>query len=368
LASTAQFVTDDYSEKRELFSERIMQSLIGAFDVFTIYLGDRLGYYRALKKQGPLTSRELAAHTGTSERYAREWLEQQAAATILEVEEPVEAPEIRKFRLPPGHDEVLADHDSLNYLAPMTQLFAGAVSPIRDLIAAFRSGDGIPFERYGPDLRDGQAGVNRAMFLQQLGPEWLAAIPDLPRRLEAGPPARVADIGCGVGWSSIGIARNYPKVLVDGFDTDPSSIDLARTYAKQYGVSDRAGFHCRDAGDSSLAGTYDLVVALECVHDMADPVAALQTMRRLVREDGFVLVVDERVGEEFRPDAGDVERLMYGWSVLHCLPSGMTCDGVGTGTVMRPATLRRYARAAGFKEIETLPVDHIFFRFYRLVF
>jgi ubiquinone/menaquinone biosynthesis C-methylase UbiE len=203
--------------------------------------------------------------------------------------------------------------------------------------------------------------------LQQLGTEWLPAIPDVHARLQAEPPALVADIGCGLGWSSIGIAQAYPNVQVDGFDLDGPSIEMARDNLAGLGLDGRVNFHERDAGDPSLAGRYDLVTAFECVHDMSDPVSALRTARRLAGEQGAVLVVDERVGDVFTPNGNEVEWMMYGWSVLHCLPVGMAEEpSAATGTVMRTDTLRQYAREAGFREVEVLPIENFFFRFYRL--
>ncbi len=179
-----------------------------------------MGYYEALAGGGPLTAPELAARTGTQARYAREWLEQQTVAGILAVENEGAPAEARRYFLPPGHDEVLAQPDSLNYLAPLAQMLAGAVRPLDRVLQAYRQGGGVPLEAYGADFREGQGRVNRVMFLAQLGSEWLPAIPDLHARLQADPPARVADLGCGAGWSSIGIALGYPKVVVDGFDSD----------------------------------------------------------------------------------------------------------------------------------------------------
>jgi len=355
------------TQRRDAFADRLLRSTAGAFDIITVYLGDQLGYYRALAEHGPLTSPELAARTATNERYAREWLEQQTVAGILEIEGAPEEPEHRRFRLPPGHDEVLADGESLNYLAPLAQLVMGAIYPLASVLDAYRSGRGVPFEAYGRDLREGQARMNRAMFLQQLGQEWLPAIPDLHARLQSDPPARVADVGCGAGWSSIGIAKSYPRVLVDGYDLDPASIAMAQDNALQAGLAGRVRFHLRDAADPQLASRYDLVAVFEALHDMSNPVAALRAMRALAREGGAVLVVDERVGEAFTPSGEGVEWMMYGWSVLHCLPVGLSGQpSAATGTVMRPPTLRRYAREAGFTEVDILPIDHLFFRFYRL--
>jgi 2-polyprenyl-3-methyl-5-hydroxy-6-metoxy-1,4-benzoquinol methylase len=154
---------------------------------------------------------------------------------------------------------------------------------------------------------------------------------------------------------------------VDGFDLDEPSIERAQENAKRNKLSDRVNFQVRDAGDPSLAGQYDLVTAFEAVHDMSNPVAALRTMRRLAKDDGVVLIVDERVGDVFTAQGNDVEWMMYGWSILHCLPVGrVDHNAAGTGTVMRADTLKKYATEAGFSNVEVLPIEHFFFRFYRL--
>ncbi len=149
--------------------------------------------------------------------------------------------------------------------------------------------------------------------------------------------------------------------------TQPS-IERAQENARINGVADRVNFQVRDASDPSLAGQYDLVTAFECVHDMSDPVGALKMMRQLAGKQGAVIVMDERVGETFSARENDIEYIMYGFSILHCLPAGMDApESSGTGTVMRPGTMKQYALDAGFREVEILPIDNFFFRFYRLM-
>jgi SAM-dependent methyltransferase len=354
--------------ERDALAERLMRATSGMFDLYIAYLGDRLGLYRALADGGPCTPAELAARTGTHERYVREWLEQQTVSGTLRVDDPGAASAERRYFLPAGHAEVLAERDSASFLAPLVQLMVGTVHPLPAILEAFRTGGGVPFSAYGADLREGQGGLNRVAFLRQLGQEWLPAIPDVHARLQADPPARVAEIGSGAGWASIGLARTYPRVRVDGFDLDPPSVALAQANAREADVADRVRFAVRDAATVSPDGTYDLVLAFECLHDMADPVAVLGAMRSLAGGRGAVVVVDERVGESFAARNEDTEWFMYGFSVLHCLPVGLAEQpSAGTGTVMRPATLRRYATDAGFREVEILPIDNPFFTFYRLL-
>ena len=175
--------------QRDALVEQLLQSASGAFTMFSVYLGDRLGFYRALAEGGPLTSNELAARTGTHERYAREWVEQQTVAGILVVEDERADARQRRFRLPPGHAEPLLDRDSLSYVAPLARLIVGCVRPLPALLEAYRGGGGVPYAAYGPDLREGQAAVNRPALLHQLAQEWLPRLPDVHARLQAEPPA-----------------------------------------------------------------------------------------------------------------------------------------------------------------------------------
>jgi len=347
--------------------ERLFNATLGAMDLFAVYLGDRLGFYRAMSEGGSATSAELAARTQTAERYTREWLEQQAVTGIVTVDNADAPVDDRRFALPDGYDTVLVDPESPSAMAPAALLMAGCVKPLAQLVDAFRSGAGVPYEDYGVDLLDGQAGFTRPQFVHQLAQDWIPAMPDVHARLMSSPPARVADVGMGLGWSSIAIAKGYPDVLVDGFDLDAASVEAARANAEAAGVADRVTFHHRDAGDPDLAGRYNLALAVECIHDMSDPVAVLGAMRRLVGGSGAVMVVDEKVADRFTAPGDDIERFMYGFSILHCLPVGMAEQpSVATGTVMRQSTMRRYAAEAGFTSVDLLPVEHDFYRFYRL--
>jgi 2-polyprenyl-3-methyl-5-hydroxy-6-metoxy-1,4-benzoquinol methylase len=360
-------VSADVDQRRDALVERLFLATLGAMDVFAVYLGDRLGLYRALADRGTLMSAELAEATGTHERYVREWLEQQAASGILEVDDPEAGAHERRYSLPPGHIEALLDETSLRYIAPVGKLMAACAKPLDSVLGAFRSGDGVPYSAYGTDLHQGQAEFTRPMFEHLLGSEWLPGIPDVHERLRADPPARVADVACGEGYSTLAIARAYPKVTVDGIDLDHASIEAARRHLEGSGVEDRVTFHRRDAADAELEGIYDLVYVHEALHDMSYPVDVLRACGRMLAEGGSVVIADERVADAFTAPADEMERLYYGFSILHCLPVGMVGEGAaGTGTVMRSDTVRRYAEEAGFGRFEVLPIENDFYRFYRL--
>jgi 2-polyprenyl-3-methyl-5-hydroxy-6-metoxy-1,4-benzoquinol methylase len=351
----------------DALAERLFGASLGAYELLTVYLGDRLGLYRALADLGAATPAEVAEASGTHERYAREWLEQQAVAGILEVDDAAAVAEERRYSIPAGHEEVLLDEESLSYLVPLARYAVSFASALPDVSEAFRTGGGVAWTAYGREGLEAQEGANRPVFHHLLGSEWLPAVPDVHGRLQADPPAAVADVACGAGWSSIAIAHAYPKVAVDGFDVDEASVDIARANAAAAGLDDRVRFHLRDAGDPELQGRYDLVTVFEAVHDMSRPVEVLRALRSLAGEEGTVLVMDEKVADAFTAPGDEVERLMYTYSVLCCLPVGMAEQpSAATGTVMRTDTLRRYAQEAGFADVEVLSIEHEVFRFYRL--
>jgi Methyltransferase small domain len=220
-------------QRRDALVGRIFSSCIGFMEILSIYVGDQLGFYQALVEDEGVTASELADATDTDERYAREWLEQQAVAGILEVDDADAQPEQRRYRLPEGHDEVLLVRDSLYYVAPLAQQMVSLTRPLAAVLEAFKTGGGVPYTDYGEDMREGIAHANRTMFVNLIGTEWLPTVSEAHERLQADPPARVADIGCGAGWSSISLARAYPKVLVDGFDLDKDSIAQAKANAER---------------------------------------------------------------------------------------------------------------------------------------
>jgi 2-polyprenyl-3-methyl-5-hydroxy-6-metoxy-1,4-benzoquinol methylase len=343
---------------------RLFRDMVGALELLTVYLGERLGLYQALYTDGPATSAELAARTGTTERYIREWLEHHAASGLLEVDDQAAGPLARRYWMPPGHAPVLADTGDVRYQAFNGVEMVRAARWMPEVAEAIRSGGGPPPPLWAPE---GRPEFNRAVFLNLLGKQWLPAIADVDLRLRSEPPARVADLACGTGWSSIAMAQAYPLISVDGFDLDADVIQAARRNAEEADMADRVTFTVADASGPGVSGQYDLVTILEGLHDMSRPVDALRVARGMLRDPGCVIVADERVEDEFIAPASIEEQYHYAWSVVACLPAVMgDPDTAATGAVMRPATLRRYASEAGFRDLEVLPVEAGMLRFYRL--
>jgi SAM-dependent methyltransferase len=344
--------------------ERLFAAAIDTVEIASVHIGGRLGFYRALADGGDATPGELAARTGTAERYVREWLEQQAVAGFLTVDD---ADAARRYGLPAEHRPVFVEEENLNYLTPLAAIAIDVLGPVEQLLDAFRTGDGVPFEAYGPDLVEAIGAINRPQFMHLVA-DWLASIPEVDDRLRAAPPARIGDVAAGTAQSSIAIARAYPQVSVDAIDVDETSVAVAQANVAGAGLADRVRPILHDASDPDLGGRYDLVTIFEALHDMNHPVEALKAARASLADGGSVVIADERVAERFTAPGDEIERLNYGFSVLHCLAVGLLDDdSAGTGTVMRPDTVRAYAAEAGFGRVDVLPIEHDFWRFYRLV-
>jgi SAM-dependent methyltransferase len=323
-------------------ADRLFRATTGTLDLYAIYLGERLGLYRVLAGGEAMTSGELATRSGVDERYVREWLEHQAVTELVEVDDPSADALARRYRLPAEHVPVLADEDDLHYSIPASIDLVRLSRRLAALVDAYRDGSAPPPIPWEPE---GRATTNRARFVNLLGSQWLPAVPDVDARLRADPPARVADLACGLGWSTIAMAQAYPTI-----------------------VADRVRFSATDAALLPSEDRYDLVTIFEGLHDMSRPVTTLRTARDLLTEDGTVLVADTRTSDEFTVPASAHDRQNYGWSLVSCLPGAMgDPDTAATGTIMRPATLRRYATEAGFSEVRILPIDTDYWWFYQLV-
>jgi SAM-dependent methyltransferase len=361
---TAIDLSSEDESKVEEFAGSLFTACLATMELANVELGIRLGLYVAMSGAGPMTADQLSRSTGIASRYAQEWLEQQATAGVVEVDDPTKPAGERRFTLPNAHAHVLTDDDSEACMKPCAAVVPWVGKAIDIMVDEFRRGAGAAFGAF--DLHDVQAAFTRPVFVNHLTQNWLPALPDVQAKLSSSTPVRIAEIGCGEGVAAITIAKAYPNVRIDGYDLDDASIAIAREEAMRAGVSDRARFELRDAADPAIEGDYDLVMAIEMLHDVPDPVGILRTMKKLAGTDGAVLVVDERAEDSFTLPAGEMERFFYTFSTLHCLAVSMQDDGVGTGTVFRADTLRRYATEAGYTRVDVLDVEHPQFRLYRL--
>jgi 2-polyprenyl-3-methyl-5-hydroxy-6-metoxy-1,4-benzoquinol methylase len=348
------------NHKAEALAERILGEVNSAMSVLTIYVGHKLGLYRALAESGPVTPSQLAQKTGYSERYLREWLECMAVGGYLDY-----SSSSGTFSISEEHKAVLVEENHPAYITPFTQWIPSFSGVLPELTKAFRTGGGVNYELYGQDTLDAIGLGNRPMFVNDYVSSWIPTLPDVESKLKQG--GRVADVGAGVGWSAIALARGFPNIKIDSIDIDEESIRQARANAEKAGVAERITFHHSPIEKAELSGPYDLVTAFECLHDMPYPLDALRKMRELAGPNGTVLIADEAAEDSLEENCNFLGHLFYNFSVLHCLPQAMVFpDAAGTGTAIKPSTVREYAKAAGFKTVEVLPIQNPFWRFYRL--
>jgi 2-polyprenyl-3-methyl-5-hydroxy-6-metoxy-1,4-benzoquinol methylase len=343
--------------------QHLADATTGTLELYAVHLGRELGLYEALDRQGPATPTELADRAGIHPRYAREWLEQQAVAGFLTVEADHTDPDRRLFVLPDEHRGALVDPIDPDHVSPFAHAVVGIGATLDQVVDAYRTGGGVTFEDFGPHMRHGQGGINRPAFTTDLVKAWLPAVAGVADRLAGG--GRVLDVGCGVGWSTIAVKAAWPAATVIGIDTDAPSIVDARANAEQAGVE----VELVDGTGPGIAelGHADVVIILEALHDMSDPVGVLTEVHAALAPGGIVVIADEAVGEAFTAPGDDLERMMYGWSVNHCLPAAMAEQpSAALGTVLRPGTVAELATAAGFTACEVVDVDAGFFRIYRL--
>lgn len=355
---------DDTTAGAEELVGRLFAATLGAVELFTIYLGQVHGLYRAVDAAGTTTAVELANATGVDLRYLLEWLQSQAISGLL----TVDGPDIgtARFSLTTGVGVTLLDETNPLYAGGLPAIAVAVGRAFPQLAAAFTTGAGVPYLEYGPEAVTAQAALNRPAYVNSLAAEWLPAMPDVQARLAAG--ARVADVGTGAGWSAIELAKAYPAARVDGYDNDEESISRARGNAAEHGVSDRVDFEVRDIGEVARRGVrYDLITFFECLHDLAHPVEALIAARQALTPGGTVLIMDENVDETLVAPGDEVQRFLAAASVVWCTPQGrVPADSEVVGAVMRPAKVRALAAAAGFGDVDILPIDHPFWKFYRL--
>jgi SAM-dependent methyltransferase len=311
-----------------------------------VVMGDRLGYYHAMADAGPVTPAELAERTNTSEHYTREWLNAQAAGGFAEYDGAT-----GKYHLPPEQAVALTDESSPAFLPGFFQIALGTVLHTTETIEAARSGAGIGWHEHSSDVHLGCERFFRPGYNANLVAGWLPALDDVVQKLETG--AKVADIGCGHGASTILMAQAFPQSTFAGSDYHPESIEIARQRAAEAGVSDRVTFEVASATQYS-GSDYDLVTTFDALHDMGDPVGASKRVRESLKSDGTWMVVEPMAGDRVEDNLNPVGRAYYGFSTLLCTPASLSQDvGLALGTQAGPARIKDVTTAAGFTRFRT---------------
>jgi SAM-dependent methyltransferase len=324
--------------KLEAFLHQFVGDLGATVQAAGVVIGDKLGLYRALADGGPGTPAELARRTGTHERYVAEWLAGQAAGGYATYADGV-------YSLSPEQAFALADESSPAFVPGAFQL---ALASLRDeprIAAAFVTGEGMGWDEHGEDVFTGCERFFRPGYAANLVSAWLPALDGVREKLERG--ARVADIGCGHGASTVLMAQAFPASTFVGYDYHAGSIEQARSRAAEAGVSDHCTFDVAD-GAGYPAGGYDLVTTFDCLHDMGDPLAAARHVRASLAEDGTWLLVEPAADDDVESNLNPVGRAYYGFSTLLCVPNAVSQGGAMTlGAQAGEARLRALVTEAG---------------------
>ncbi|MER5491642.1 SufS family cysteine desulfurase [Streptomyces sp. NPDC002490] len=334
------------AEAAAAFSDTVLADAATAATALSVSLGDRLGLYRAMAGAGPLSPAELAARTSTQEQYVREWLHTQAGSGYVRTTHDAAGPP--RYALPDAHALVLAEADApqaaVGIFGALGSLFA-----VEDRLAdCFRRGGGVDWSEYPPRMFKAVARFFRPAYRANIVQKWIPAVDGLAERLARG--ATVADVGCGVGYSTLLMADAYPRSTFHGYDYHHASVERARIIAEERGLDDRAHFHVLAAAelDSGLPAA-DLVTLFNCLHDMGDPLAALRGVRRLLAPGGAVMLVEPNAGEDPQSNAHPVGRLFMALSTALCLPAAAAQNGpLALGNHAGEERLRDLARQAGF--------------------
>jgi SAM-dependent methyltransferase len=304
-----------------------------------VVIGDKLGLYRAMAGAGSLTPAELATRTGTAERYVREWLSAQAARGYVSYEGE------GRFSLPDEHAVPLTDETSAACVIGAFEIAVGSVYATDTIAERFRTGDGFAWGAHDDHVLGGCERFFRPGYLNHLASTWVPALDGVEAKLTAG--ARIADVGCGHGASTLLLAEAYPAATVVGFDAHAGSIDAARKRAADAGLADRVRFEVASA--TTFAGTYDLVCFFDCLHDMGDPAGACAHVRDRLASDGTLMLIEPFANDDLEGNLNPVGAAYYGFSTLLCTPSSLSQDvGTALGAQAGEARLRDVVTSAGF--------------------
>jgi SAM-dependent methyltransferase len=328
----------------EAFIGQVVTDLSAAFSGVLVNVGRKLGLYQAMADLGTFTSTALAEATGIRERYIREWLANQAAGGYVAYD-----PEKQTYALPPAQAMVLALEQSPIFMAPAFEVAASFWLDEDQIVETFRSGEGLGWHAHNHRLFCGTESFFRTGYRASLVSEWLPALDGVVERLKRG--ARVADIGCGHGASTILMAQAFPKSSFIGLDYHEGSVATARTRAAEQGVAGNIVFEVKSATEFD-GENFDLVCFMDCLHDLGDPVGALAQCRKALKPDGKVLLVEPYAGDRLEENLNPIGRMYYAASAMACTPNSLSQEvGLGLGAQAGEERLRKVAREAGFSNL-----------------
>jgi 2-polyprenyl-3-methyl-5-hydroxy-6-metoxy-1,4-benzoquinol methylase len=352
MSASATAINED---KMHAFLGKVVGDFGAALSSALVYIGQKLGLYKALASGGPMTSTELANKTSTNERYIREWLINQASGGYVSYDAAS-----GRYSLSPEQTVALTDETSPFFVGGGFFVIKAMTAAVSNIENAFKNGGGMLWGEHDPDLFVGTERFFRPGYAAHLTAAWIPSLDGVEEKLKKG--ARVADIGCGHGSSTVIMAQAYPNSSFTGFDNHEKSIETARQRAKDAGVSDRVKFEVANASDFP-GEKYDLICFFDCLHDMGDPVGACKRASEMLTDDGVALIVEPMAGNTVEENFNPIGRTFSGASTLCCTANSMKLGGPALGAVATEDALRETAKAGGlnhFRRATETPFNRIY--------
>jgi ubiquinone/menaquinone biosynthesis C-methylase UbiE len=346
-------------EKTQQFMLKVIGDVGASLAAGLVFIGNRVGLFRAMAGAGPLRLDEVVAKTGLQARYVEEWLAGMVAAGYLTY-----APQTQTYTLPDEHAYFLASEGTDHYLGGLFTGLPRLLATAPKVATAFAQGGGVAFQDYGEDFPSTLEHMNRGLYENRLIQSWLPTMPDVVERLQWGGAA--LDIGCGTGIVPLLLARAFPQARVVGLDIDRRSIETAREHAREAGVSDRVTWLVGSARWLPDTPQYDFISTFDCVHDLVDPLGTLRRIRRLLTPGGTYLMVEPKVADRLEDNLNPFATMLYGMSVLHCLTQSLAHDGAGLGACWGEAKARALVQEAGFSHFVRLDIRSPVQSFYEI--
>jgi SAM-dependent methyltransferase len=336
-------------DRIKAFVDKAYRDMAGTMAIGMAYVGVKTGLFRAMADKGPLRLDDVVTATGLQRRYVEEWLNGMAAAGYLRYD-----PASQTYELPQEHAYLVASEGTDHFMGGLFSFATVLLGVAPNVADAFRSGGGVRFDDFGPDCVEALDMINSGQYEQRLTSYWLGKLPDVVQRLQSG--GRVLDVGCGAGRVGVEIAKAFPKCEVVGLDPDPASIAKARANAARAGVADRVSFVATTTAELAPGTGFDLIATCDCIHDFATPQHTLGEIRRLLKPDGTLFVVEPKAADRLEDNFNPIGATYYGFSLFHCMTQSLAQGGPGLGTCLGPSRLERLLHDAGFSRFEKLDI------------
>ncbi len=331
------------------FTQKIFDDMAGAMSAGLCYIGIKMGLFKIMAYKGPLTQIQITNDSKLQPRYVEEWLKAMVCSGYLHYD-----PLACTYCLPDEHAYLLASEGTDHFAGGMFYMVPSSLSVAPAVAKAFKTGGGVSFQDYPEELVDAIDLINRGNYEQRFASYWLKFIPGIIEKLEKG--ACVLDVGCGVGRVPLTLARAFPNSQFMGIDSHSHSIHQAIESCKQQGLTSRVEFSEKPLNQLDANGKFDLITVCDCLHDFTDPVNMLHEMKKCLKPDGVLFIIEPKVADNLEDNCNSIATMLYGFSIFHCMTQSLAEGGPGLGTCMGPMKTEKLVRDAGYSHFEKLNI------------